>query len=122
MLAPFGGEPEASAGRARLRLAAKRVSLFPPGTRMHWTQNYGPPDSPVFATLAAALPIVLLLGLLATGRVPAALAALAGLAAAVLAAVFVFTPAEAALPGSVGLAGWAGTVLAAAGYGAAFGL
>jgi lactate permease len=89
---------------------------------MHWTQNYDPFGSPVLATLIAALPIVLLLGLLATGRVPAPLAALAGLVAAIVAAVFAFTPPEASLPESGGLGGWLRTVLTAAGQGAAFGL
>jgi lactate permease len=86
---------------------------------MSWTQNYDPLNNPALSTLLAALPVVLLLGLLATGRVPAHVAALAGLTAAVAAAVFGFTPAEAA---EGGLAAWGGTVLAAAAYGAAFGL
>src|SRR5262249_54312744 len=87
---------------------------------MIWTQHYDP-FGPVYSPVMAALPIVLLLGLLATGRVSAHLAALAGLVAAVLAAVFAFTPVEAATPGA-GTAAWARTVLAAAGNGAAFGL
>src|SRR5438270_2817568 len=87
---------------------------------MTWTQNYDPFASPVLSPLAAAVPVLLLLGLLASGRVPAPAAALAGLTAAVLAAVFAFTPVEATSP--EGLVGWAGTVLAAAGYGAAYGL
>ncbi len=89
---------------------------------MHWTQNYDYFGNPVLSTLVAALPVVLLLGLLATGRVSAHLAALAGLAAAVLAAIFAFTPVEASAEGSGGLGAWAGTVLAAAAHGAAFGL
>jgi lactate permease len=89
---------------------------------MVWTQNYDPCHNTLTSTLLAALPIVLLLGLLATGRVPAALAALAGLSAAILAAIFVFTPAEAVAPDGPGIAAWADTVLSAAGYGAAFGL
>jgi lactate permease len=88
---------------------------------MTWTQSYAPFGSPVLATLLAALPIVLLLGLLATGRVSAPAAALAGLAAALLAATFIFTPPEVAQPGG-GLAAWARTILTAAGLGAAFGL
>ena len=44
---------------------------------MAWTQNYDPFDSPVLSPLVAALPVVVLLGLLATGRVSAAKAALA---------------------------------------------
>src|SRR5262245_23230179 len=87
---------------------------------MTWTQNYYPFD-PVASTLFAALPVVLLLGLLATGRVSAHLAALAGLLSAVLVAVFVFTPVEVEKPGR-GVLDWAGTVLAAAGLGAGFGL
>ena len=63
---------------------------------MLWMQNYDPLHSPVLSTLLAALPIVLLLGLLATGRVSAPHAALAGLAAAILAAIFGFTPSQAA--------------------------
>lgn len=89
---------------------------------MTWTQNYDPTGSPLWSTLLAALPVVVLLGLLATGRVPAQLAALAGLAAAVLVAVFAFAPEEVASLASGGRAAWARTVLAAAGNGAAFGL
>jgi lactate permease len=89
---------------------------------MIWTQNYDPLGSPFLSTPAAALPIVLLLGLLATGRVSAPRAALAGLVAALLAAVFVFTPPEVRSPGGPGLAGWASAMTAAAAHGAAFGL
>ncbi len=89
---------------------------------MPWTQNYNPLGSEILSTLVAALPIVLLLGLLASGRVSAPMAALGGLLAAVLAAVFVFVPPEAPTADGPGLMGWAGTLLAAAGYGAAFGL
>src|SRR6476660_6183683 len=48
---------------------------------MAWQQNYDPLHGPL-STLAAALPLVVLLGLLALRRVPAYAAALAGLAAA----------------------------------------
>src|SRR5436305_3756151 len=89
---------------------------------MTWTQNYDPFGSAVHSPLAAALPVVRRLGLLASGRVSAPLAALAGLAAAILAAVYAFTPVEALSPDGPGRAAWAGTVLAAAGYGAAYGL
>jgi lactate permease len=89
---------------------------------MVWTQNYDPFGSPFFSTLVAALPVVVLLGLLATGRVSAAGAALAGLVVAWLIAVFVFTPQEAREAGTSGVAAWAGTMLAAAVNGAAFGL
>ena len=86
---------------------------------MTFTQNYDPLNSPFFSTLIAALPIVLLLGLLATGRVAAHTAAMIGLLAAMLAAIFVFVPHEAK---DSGTASWAVTILAAAGNGAAFGL
>ncbi len=89
---------------------------------MHWTQNYTPFAWEPLSTLCAALPVVLLLGLLATGRVSAHLAALAGLVAAIVVAVFVFTPPEADLPDSGGVAAWGLTILLAAADGAAFGL
>jgi lactate permease len=89
---------------------------------MSWTQNYDPFGSAWLSPLAAALPIVLLLGLLATGRVSALRAAAVGLAAAMLMAIFAFTPPEARLPGGPGRLGWVGTVLAAACNGAAYGM
>jgi lactate permease len=89
---------------------------------MHWTQNYDPFGSPFVSTCLAALPIVLLLGLLATGRVPAPAAALSGLIAAILVAIFAFTPPETSNPESGGLGAWTLTLFSAAGHGAAFGL
>ncbi len=89
---------------------------------MTWTQNYDPCGSPLLSTLLAALPVVLLLGLLASGRCSAHLAALLGLLAAVLLAIFAFTPEEAASPESGGRLAWGLTVLAAAGNGMAYGL
>jgi lactate permease len=86
---------------------------------MTWTQNYDPLSSPWLSPLLAAVPVLLLLGLLATGRVSAARAALFGLLGALVVAIFGFVPKETA---DAGLASWAVTVLAAAGYGAAFGL
>jgi len=53
---------------------------------MPWQQNYDPLHGPL-STLAAALPLVILLGLLALRRVPAYAAAIAGLAAALAVAV-----------------------------------
>src|SRR5436190_13928966 len=88
---------------------------------MTWLQNYDPFDSPWTSTVCAALPVILLLGLLATGRVPAPMAALAGLLAAIVAAIFAFTPREAADMENGTLA-WGQTILAAAAHGAAFGL
>jgi lactate permease len=85
---------------------------------MHWTQNYDPLGA--WSPLFAALPIVVLLGLLASGRVSAPAAALAGLVSALLAGILIFTPQQ--VPESRGLSEWAGSMFVAAGYGAAFGL
>jgi len=87
---------------------------------MTWTQNYDPFGSAVLSPLAAAIPVVLLLGLLASGRVPAPAAAVAGLVSAILCAIFLFTPVEARDSASLGA--WTKTVLAASGFGAAYGL
>lgn len=84
---------------------------------MAWTQVYDPLSSPLWSPLLAAVPVVLLLGLLASGRVSAERAALAGFLAAALMAILFYMPSEAADRGA-----WMTTVLAAAGYGAAFGL
>ncbi len=83
---------------------------------MEWTQVYDPLGSPLWSPLLAGLPVVLLLGLLATGRVSAAKAALAGLVAALVTAFLFYIP-EGAAPEE-----WASTVVAATAYGAAFGL
>jgi lactate permease len=88
---------------------------------MVFTQTYDP-LGPVWSVVVAALPIVLLLGALASGRVNAALAALIGLVIAIAAAIFVFTPQEVRDAGAGDWLAWAGTILAAAGNGAAFGL
>ncbi len=74
-----------------------------------WTQNYDPLGAWPLSTLVAALPVLVLLGLLASGKAPAWLAALAGLATAAVAAIGLFT-----MP--VGMA------VAAAGYGLVFAL
>jgi lactate permease len=55
---------------------------------MPWLQNYDPLHGPL-STLAAALPLVVLLGLLASRLVPAHIAALSGLATALMVAVAV---------------------------------
>ncbi|HEV8485662.1 MAG TPA: lactate permease LctP family transporter [Blastocatellia bacterium] len=57
---------------------------------MSWSQVYTPLGGLLLSALVAALPIVVLLGLLAFCHVRAHLAALAGLAAALLIAVFVY--------------------------------
>jgi lactate permease len=76
---------------------------------MSWTQRYDPAGSAILSTLAAALPIVVLLGSLAFLKVRAHLAALAGLLVALLVAVAL-----------IGMP--AGAALRSAGLGAAFGL
>lgn len=81
-----------------------------------WTQNYDPIGNLWLSTAAAALPVVLLMALLASGRVSAPKAALAGLLAALFLAIFVCVPQETTI------AEWTPTMLAAAGNGAAFGL
>ncbi len=74
-----------------------------------WPQSYDPLGSAVASTLVSALPLVVLLGLLAWHRVGAHWAAVAGLVAALAVAVFALgMPAHRAL--------------AAAGMGAAYGL
>ncbi len=88
-----------------------------------WTQVYSPLESQTLSTLLAALPIVLLLGLLATGRVSAPMAALAGLVAALLVAVFAYVPRMAGVEGYWSrVAEWTPTMLAATAQGAAYGL
>src|SRR5436309_14605038 len=76
---------------------------------MTWTQTYQPLGSLLLSALIAALPVIVLLGLLASSRVSAHVAALAGLAASLLVAVRVYR-----MPGQ--LAGLAAL------YGAAYGL
>jgi lactate permease len=88
---------------------------------MPFTQTYDPCGSPLLSTLLAALPVVLLLGLLASGRVSAHVAALTGLLAALAIAIFVFVPSEASSEDG-GRLDWAWTMCAAAGNGAAYGL
>jgi len=76
---------------------------------MHWSQNYTPLGGIGLSALVAAVPVVILLGLLAFWHVRAHLAALVALVAAGVIAVFVY-----GMPAPL--------VFAAAGYGAAFGL
>jgi lactate permease len=72
-----------------------------------WTQNYNPLGAWPLSTIVAALPVLVLLGLLASGKVSAWASALAGLVTAAVAAVAVFK-----MP--IGMAA------AAAGYGVIF--
>ena len=76
---------------------------------MTWSQNYTPLGSAAVSALVAVLPVVTLLGLLAFWRVRAHFAALAGLCVAALIAITVYR-----MPPQL--------TLAAAVYGAAFGL
>lgn len=76
---------------------------------MPWTQQYDPFSSIPVSALVAAVPIVVLLGLLAFTRTRAHVAALAGLATALLVAIAAF-----GMP--------VPTALAAAANGAAYGL
>ena len=76
---------------------------------MPWPQTYDPLGSLALSTLLAALPVVVLLGTLAVLRWPAHLAALAGLAAALVIAIVPF-----GMPAPM--------ALASAGYGAMYGL
>ncbi len=67
-----------------------------------WSQVYDPFESAVLSTLAAALPVVTLLVLIATGQVKAHLAAVVALIVAILVAIFLFTmPAGLALRAAV---------------------
>ncbi|MHA3769985.1 L-lactate permease [Verrucomicrobiota bacterium sgz303538] len=76
---------------------------------MSWPQNYTPVDGLFTSAAIASLPVVLLLSLLAIWHVRAHWAALAGLGSALLIAMLVY-----GMPPSLSIA--------AAGYGAAFGL
>ena len=67
-----------------------------------WQQVYDPLHNPIFSTLLAALPVIVLLGGLAFLRWSAHVAAIAGLIAAILIAVLVFTmPASLAIKASL---------------------
>jgi lactate permease len=55
-----------------------------------WTQTYDPLGAWPLSTFVAALPVLVLLGLLASGKASAWASALAGLATAAVAAIFVF--------------------------------
>jgi lactate permease len=90
---------------------------------MSWTQIYDPLHSELWSPILAAVPVLSLLGLLATGRVPAQRAALVGLIAALLTAILAYVPQTTGVS-SYGqrILAWAPAMLAAAGNGAAFGL
>jgi lactate permease len=107
-------------------ISASIINHHPPITElsvMPWTQVYAPTPWLALSTLLAGLPILLLLGLLATGRARAHSAALAGLLAALSVAVLFYVP---QMPQSgtywERLAAWTPAMLAAAVNGALFGL
>ena len=56
-----------------------------------WQHVYDPFGSPVLSTLAAAIPVVTLLVLIASGRVKTHIAAVIALIVAIVIAVFLFT-------------------------------
>ena len=58
---------------------------------MHWTQNYTPVgNSLLMSAIVAAIPVVVLLGLLGAFHARAHVAAMIGLASAMLLAIFVY--------------------------------
>src|SRR5580692_7381532 len=78
-------------GFAFVALIAAVIYLFKTNSAaLHWAQGYNPTGSFVLSTLVAALPIVVLLGSMAVLRLKAHVAALAGLATALLAAMLIF--------------------------------
>ena len=90
---------------------------------MIWQQTYTPTPYLFLSTFLAALPILLLLGLLASGKVSAHLAALIGLVTAIVVAIFAYVPVNEDMPNYWQRVGeWAPSMLAAAGYGAVFGI
>jgi len=76
---------------------------------MAWNQVYDPFGNPVLSTLAAAVPVVLLLAMIASGKIKAHIAAAIGIATALAIAIFAFS-----MP--------AGLALRAAGFGVLSGL
>src|SRR6476620_4323612 len=61
------------------------------GRKTMWNQIYDPLHSPVLSTIAAAIPVVTLLVLIASGRVQAHIAAIVAVIVTNLITIFVFT-------------------------------
>src|SRR5579864_333128 len=80
-----------------------RIPKLRLGRPMHmWNQVYNPLGNAALSTLAAAIPVVTLLVLLASGKVKAHLAAVIALVAAILVAILIFTmPAGLAIRASI---------------------
>ena len=70
-------------------IAAIVILRLPP-LSTPWQQNYNPTGHWLLSALVAAIPVVVLLGSLALGHIKAHYAALAGLTAALLTAIFGF--------------------------------
>jgi lactate permease len=73
-----------------LGVIASVVILRLPALSSAWQQNYDPTGHWFLSTIVAAIPIVVLLGTLALGHIKAHYAALAGLSAALIVAIFGF--------------------------------
>src|SRR5690606_10700729 len=87
--------------RARGTERGRRPGEGPTPMGNVWTQDYDPFGSWPLSTLAASVPVLVLLGLLGSGRASAWQAALAGLVAAMVMAVAAFgMPADLVLAGA----------------------
>jgi lactate permease len=73
----------------RSRGSGRRISAW--GGIVMWNQVYNPFNNAVLSTIAAAIPVVTLLVLIASGKVKAHIAAIIALIAANLIAIFIFT-------------------------------
>ena len=109
--APTSSQPKPNYIVSALVVAAGVIAsifiLKQPQLSAPWQQSYNPFGHWLLSTLVAAIPVVVLLGTLALGHIKAHYAALAGLAAALLVAIFGFhMPASLAAAGAVYGAGY----------------